>query len=172
MHVYAIYVCSFVVARERVDRVRYSSYSEHTSRTHAQRPRDLPGHSTGIVVHHTRTHIRMASGEDVVPEACADATQPVSLSVFIDRSRQLLALEHTAEREEAARYLEGLTHRERERRGVALCRLRVSESHTALNGRTILRFVSSRRPGDVAGTSSANAVAANASGTGWHTAKT
>eukprot|EP00035_Acanthoeca_spectabilis_P014300 m.271702 g.271702 ORF g.271702 m.271702 type:complete len:1117 (-) comp16102_c1_seq1:568-3918(-) len=69
----------------------------------------------------------------------------LSLPEFLERTRTLLALEHSAEKAEAARVLEGVSHRERERRGVAICRLKHTDTKTSLNGRTVLRFASSRK---------------------------
>ena len=48
-----------------------------------------------------------------------------TLPTFVESTRELLELEHSTEQEEVKALLEGLSHRERERRGVSICRLQV-----------------------------------------------
>jgi hypothetical protein len=52
---------------------------------------------------------------------CGEPTLPA----FVESTRELLQLEHSTEQEEVKALLEGLSHRERERRGVSICRLQV-----------------------------------------------
>lgn len=91
----------------------------------------------------------MASGQSA--SATASAASTLSLPEFIDRTRGLLALEHSAEKDEAVRAYDGISHRDRERKGVSICRLKLTETKTSLNGRTVLRFASSRHVDDRVG---------------------